>query len=495
MTIQKKDNLHNLIKSLTKNEKKYFRDFLKKGKESKLYLLLFNKIEKQSKHEKEEIKKSFDNKANQLPVIKTYLTKNIQKVLNFYHRDSDNFNLIHNIFLDVNLLLQRELFDLAESEIEKALQLSETSELPFELLRALEFQKQFLIKKYGATSEEIKKPLITIIERQNELLSQIFNLNELQQLQATFYEHFQESAGLNPVIYTTLNKNPLLADEKKALSLAAKLLQADLLYRTHIFKDKNFPAADAAVQKALRQMEMSPRAIQGQPEIYLSLLNQRLQLLIYQKKLPEIQNLLGLIRQAPATFHFDIKNPTLRRYLMEASALELSIYRQTKEHAKAELLIKNLTGQYKDLNSPLLRQWKTVMDYEIAKYYFDRQQYGQALQKIREIGKGEYSLREGIILLRSYFLRAQIALTEKNNLELNKVSSLIKNFFKTVKNPTRLEKNLLHFLEMWPSCQNSLSKRKKLDLQVQKVRKAINRNSPAELEELADWLEKFLSAA
>ncbi len=493
MPISKKDNLYNLIKSLTKNEKKYFRDFLKKQKETKLYLLLFNKIDKQSKYEKEEIKKSFDNKANQLPVIKSYLAKNIRRVLNLYHRDSDNFNLIHNIFLDVNLLLQRELFDLAESEIEKAIQLSESTELPFELLRALEFQKQFLIKKFGATSEEIKKPVLAIIERQNELLSQIFNLNELQQIQATFYEHFQESSGLNPVIYTTLNKNPLLADEKKALSLAAKLLQADLNYRLHVFKDKNFQAADTAIQKALRQMELSPQAIRYQPETYLSLLNQRLQLLIHQKKLAEIQNLLTLIRQAPETFHFDITTPSLRRYQMEACAFELSIYRQTREHAKAEQLIKSLTGQYKELNSPLLRQWKAVMDYEIAKYYFETRNFDKALQKIREISHGEYSLREGIILLRSFFLRAQIALVQKNNLELNKVSSEIKNFLKTLKNATRLEKNLLHFLEMYPSCQNRPGKKNKLEDQLQKVKKAVNRKTPAELEDFVGWLEDFLT--
>jgi len=491
MSISKKDNLYNLIKSLTKNEKKYLRDFLKRETGTKLYLLLFNKIDQQSKHQKMDIKKAFDTKANQLPVIRSYLFKLIQKILNLYHRESTNFDVLYNNFLEVNRLLQRDLYDLAESKIARSLTMAKKSSSPFDQLHALEFQKQFLLKKFGATSENTKKEIVAIIDNQNELLDQIHNLNELQAVQATFYEHFQHSSGLNPLIYTTLDKEPLLQDEKKALTFPAKLLQADLNYRLHIYKDKNFAEADRATQKALRQMESSPELIHDQPQQYLNLLNQRLQLLIHQKKISEIQNILAQIRQAPTTYAFDPREPALRRPLMEAEALELNIYGQTGDHAKASHLIKKIIASYPELNSPLLRQWRTVMNYEIAKYYFSTRQLAEAMEKLKEIDRTEHSQRESEVLRRSILLRAQIALLQKNNLELRKTSLALKNFYLNEKKPTRLEKNLLVFLELWPSCSASPRKQPRLQSQLTRIQSAARQKSAPDLEDLLEWLAAF----
>ncbi len=491
MPISKKDNLHLLIKSLTKNEKKFFRNFLKNQSESKLYLLLFNKIDQQSKHQKLEIKKIFDNKANQLPVIRTYLSKILGKVLNLYHRESTDTDIFYNNLLEINLLLERELFDLAESKINKCIELSNDLNSPLLEFNALELRRKFLLKKFSPTSEECKKEMSALLEKQTGLLNQLLNLNQLQQVQATFYDHFQQSSGLNPVIYSSLDGNPLLGDDRKALSFEAKLLQADLNYRLQIFKNKNFLQADQTIQKAIRQLEMSPRLIANQPETYLNLLNQRLQLLIHQKKIAEIQEVLGKIRQAPATYNFDSREPSLRRPMMEAFALELGIYRQTGDKNKAEQLIRQITAEYKDLNSPLLRQWKTVMDYEIARYYWETGKLNQALQKIKLIQAGEYSQREAGVLLRSIFLRAQIALMQKNNLELKKVSAQLRAHFINVKKASRLEKNLLVFLELWPSCHGAPKKRRKLSLQLVKILKAAEKNNTPELQDLPEWLAAF----
>src|SRR5574337_1693033 len=144
MTIAKKDNLYNLIKSLTKNEKKYLRDFLKNQNEAKTYLQLFNKLDQQSKHQKSEIKTVFDSKAKQLPVIKTYLTKQIQKILNIYYRESSPFDIIQNDFIEIYHLLEKELFDLAEFQIDRAITLARKSHLTHQLLQDIEFKKQFL---------------------------------------------------------------------------------------------------------------------------------------------------------------------------------------------------------------------------------------------------------------------------------------------------------------------------------------------------------------
>lgn len=488
MPISKKDTLYLLVKSLTKTEKKYFRDFQNKSPDSKLYLMLFNKIDKQSKHKKQEIKKLFDNKAKQLPVIKTYLTKLILKILNFYHYDSSTTNKIQNYFLEINHLIERELFDLAQSKIKAAIKQAEQADLHIELLKALDLEKKLLIKQYGATSEAIKKDINHIIEKQAHILRQLENLYELEKMQANFFDYFQQGSGLNPTIYTTIDKNPLIINENKALSLAAKTIQADIQYRTHIFKDKNYQKAQSAVQNIIRQMEMSPGTIQDKPDQYLNLLNHKLQLLIFTKSVPELENLLIKIRKAPKKYGFDIRKPHLRRYVMEAFALELEVYKNTSETKKAEHIIEIIDKTLKDLHSPLLRQWRTVMNYEIAKYYFETNHIEAAKKRLLQIKNAEYSLREIEVLIRSIFMRAQIAIIQKNNLELRKTLEDLKEFFKTQKKPTRLEKHLQKLIQDWTLYSPYPKKHKKLTDQIQKTQKAAEAIPQPELEDLIEWI-------
>jgi AraC-like DNA-binding protein len=488
MSISKKDNLYQLIKSLTKSEKKYFRDFQKKSPTSKLYLLLFDKIDKQSRHLTSEIKTTFDNKANQLPVIKSYLAKLILKILNFYHRDASNFDRIQNNFLEIHHLLERELFDAAEAKIKKIIKLTQNIESPLDLFKALELQKTLLIKRFGATSETIKKELNHIIEEQNYLLKQLSNIQDLQLIQANFYDHFQQGTGLNPTIYTDLDKKPLIVEDKKALSHTAKALQADLKYRVHIFKDKDYQKAQQAIQNIIRQMELNPIIIQDQPGQYLNLLNHKLQLLIFLKKIPDIQAHLAKIRRAPKQYNFDIKKPYLRRYVMEAYALELEIYRNTEQRDKANQLISNIDIACKDLFSPLLRQWRTVMNYEIAKFYFETTQLDKANERLQTIKTAEHSQREEEVLLQSLFLRAQIALIKKNNLELNKTLTDLKNFFKTQKKASRLEKHLQKLFQDWITQAPYPRKHSKLKVQIEKTQKAAEAIPQPELNDLIEWI-------
>lgn len=492
MAIAKKDNLYNLIKSLTKNEKKYLRDFLKNQKESKAYLKLFNKLDEQSKHQKEDTKTIFDNKTKQLPVIKNYLTKIIQKILQNYHRESSNFDIIQNSFLEIHHLLEKELFDLAEFQINKIIEICRQGNFLHQLLQALEFKKTFLNKKFGATSEVIKKDLLELIEEQNKLLGQLYNLHEYQTLQATFYDHFHQSAGLNQVIYTNLSKNPLLMDEKQAQTLQAKLLQADLNFRLHIYKDKNFQAADQALQKGLRLLELSPTLIKQYPEYYFALLNQKLQMLLQSKNASELAQTLYLIRRAPVDFSIDIKKPYLRRYVMEAYAIELSLYRQLGEIQKAIDLIQLIEAEYHELNSPSLRQWRAVMDFEIAKFYLEIEQDNLALRKAKEILAAEYSQRENEIYLRSLFLIVQIALKQKNQLLLKQTLARLQKLYKNEKKATHVENHLLTFLEMYPTHIFYPRRHGRLTSRMEKVKNAANKKTPADLADFLIWLDQFL---
>lgn len=498
MHISKKDNLYKLVKSLSKNEKRYFQEFLKSNTSPTLYKALFNQIDKQSKHDTDEIKLAFDSKANQLPVIKSYLSKLILKSLKNFHQNSGNDEKIQNSFLEIDLLLKKDLLDQAEFEIQKTIEICRESEKLIPLLQALDFQKFFLISKFGSSSHIIQKDLNQIIDEQNQTLGKLYNLHQYELLQANFYDQFHQSSGLNPTVYTSLHTNPLLTSDKSPESAQARLLQAEILYSMHIFKDKNYPEARRSIEKAIKYLELNPHLIGENPQSYLSLLNQEVQLLLHLKNFIEVPQLLDKIRQSSHSFNASSGQTSLRRIAMETYQLELQLYAETRNFAKAHQLIPQIQGEFKHLLSPVLRQWRTVLQYEIMRVYFFEENYFKAIQIAQTILTAEHSKREAETLIQTAFLLVLIRLKQRNFLELKRVLKSIEKIFKQTassnRKPSKTEKQILKLLQIYP--ENILTARRHHHLakQLKTVKATQQKNDAAGYEQYIDWLgETFLS--
>lgn len=115
------EDLFEIIKSMTKSEKRYFKIYssLQSGsrKENMNYLKLFNEIEKQteklSEYDEKLIKEKFKNDAfiKQLTFTKNYLYNQIFKSLfNFYSDISEDYELSVNLFR-TKYLYRKGLFD------------------------------------------------------------------------------------------------------------------------------------------------------------------------------------------------------------------------------------------------------------------------------------------------------------------------------------------------------------------------------------------------
>lgn len=488
MAISKKDNLFNLIKSLTKNEKKLFRESLKKSTEPKLYLQLFNKLESQSKHQKSEIKQAFDNKANQIPVIKIYLQRIILKFLKNYHQEQTSQSKLFNNFLEIEILLSRELFDLAEFEIEKTLQLARDSELLTPLLQAIEFKKQFLIKKFGASSDLTKKTITELIQEQNSLLEKIYNLHQYQEIQATFYDHFQQTSGLSSNIYTTLTKNPLLTSDKSPLSTQAHLLKAELLYNLHIYKDKNWFEAEEAIKKGIRHLELNPSTIKEFPESYLHLLNQLLELKIHSRQLQDITPLLQKIRNSSKNYHFESRLPSLKHHLLEAYKLELQIYQAQNNYPAALELIQEIEKEYQTLESPYLKEWKVLLDQEIAKTHLQNNQLHAAQEKFQQVIDSPHARRELDTLFSAYFLSCLTYLKQKNLLGLRSLLKKLEADLKSHKKPDKVEKQILKLFHLLPTHLHIARRHPQLIKQIETIKLASEKSSHNH-QDLLEWLE------
>ena len=122
----KKGNLFLFIKSLSKSEKRYFRIYAgMSGKEAN-YLRLFDAIEGQEEYNEAEIRKKFKGEkfVSQLHVTKIYLTELILKALRNYHSDTSVHSKLLDLIKDIELLFDKELYDLCYYKIMKAEELA-----------------------------------------------------------------------------------------------------------------------------------------------------------------------------------------------------------------------------------------------------------------------------------------------------------------------------------------------------------------------------------
>src|SRR3954469_21223660 len=92
------DSLFALIKSLTRNEKGYFKKYVSKysAADKNIYVQLFNIIEAQAAYNEEKVKEKLKKlkKNIDLSVLKNYLYNAILKSLRSYHNElSVNFKL------------------------------------------------------------------------------------------------------------------------------------------------------------------------------------------------------------------------------------------------------------------------------------------------------------------------------------------------------------------------------------------------------------------
>lgn len=168
------DKLFELIKSLTKHEKIYFKRFARSNKDSnKKYIRLFDAIAVQKEYDEQKIRQKFKNEqfVKQLPVAKDYLFKMIMKSLRIY----DDFNptiyfSLQQMLHDINILYDKALYHSCEKIIEKAKKIAKHTEQFASLSTILNFERKIILSR-GENSQNVGR-LQTILKAQTTALEQ-----------------------------------------------------------------------------------------------------------------------------------------------------------------------------------------------------------------------------------------------------------------------------------------------------------------------------------
>jgi len=444
----KKGNLFNLIKTLSKSEKRYIKISLKTEKDASNYLLLFNYIDSNTNITDSSIRAEFQNKTfiKQLHVTKNYLIKIILKLLkNFHQKTNHQIELLNNI-LEIELLFKKEQFDLAEFYVNKTINQAQKYQSHTILYSALNLKRKIIQERFGLT--EAKEQINQILKKQNAILEELQNINEYFSLNSNFFEFFKPTSQFAKKNYTELAKHPLLQNPTSATSIEAKILYFYLHFQLSVYQDKNFEEAAHNIQQILQLLEKEPAYLQENTSIYINNANQLINLYLYTKNYLVVPDLLQKIRHLPERYKLKTSHPETLKGLLQSYLYELELYKHTGQTRLALNLIKHIEEFIKTHNYPITKKLLPQFLFLFAYFNFYHQNYQKALLYIKKLLKTPNhaaTLTKEKIL--GYFLELFTYCEQNRRLDLNKSLHQHKVTIKAERRLNTDEKLLFTFLE------------------------------------------------
>ena len=226
------DNLFRLIKSLNKSEKGYFKKYANfhVRNEQNNYTKIFDAIDLQKEYDEKKLLKKFKTErfVNQFAVAKNYLYEMILESLEAYHKNSTTE--IRSILNRIEILVDKGLHSQAKKLLRKAKEMAIVHEkltyIPeINLMEQSIYRMQYNVGDIRDNSDKL-------IEEIESCAMRIKNMAEYESLKNHLYVQRMEMGVLRNEkeiqSYDWFLKQPLLKNEKQALSVNAKILYYEL---------------------------------------------------------------------------------------------------------------------------------------------------------------------------------------------------------------------------------------------------------------------------
>lgn len=381
------NDLFDLIKSLTRAEKRYFKLRASPQKGEKIYLRLFDAIDRQEVYDDDAIREEFqgENVVRQFHVIKNYLYRLILRTLRSYHENSTIELRIEAHLHDAWVLRSKGLVAQCTRALGRARRLAETHHLDDMLLKVLDLEQQWIPEKVMTQA--------SLIEHHGERRRVFDRLENLDH-----YRYLAERMSLillgkgSPRDFDDLSQvedlidHPLLSSEEHALSLSARSYYYHL-HSSYHFIQRNVPKALEFLERERELLEAQEEYIAAYANSYVTVLINMATVLAPFDESDRFNEAISRMRLVPELLkRHGVSNDRLCyrvlyvSYGIEISRMvELGEFRQAAERL---LVLDEKLVRLRQYMSPsdLLRFW-----FMKAYVHIGTEQYEQALEWINRI--------------------------------------------------------------------------------------------------------------
>jgi hypothetical protein len=421
--VHKKNNLFDLIKSLSSPEKRYFRRSISgTGKDDPNFLLLFDAIDKMDSYSEAEIKNTFVGRkfVDQLHVTKIYLQQSILKSLRSFHVASSSSLIIKDLLKNIEICFYKELYNQCVLEIQKAERIAIQTENDIALLEILNWKR-----KVAQTKSPNNFNLKEIIASQGAPLERLNNVHLLWELMTGISE-------------------AKLPDKESVRSLNEKVLLHHLIYRIEIQHGRNYEAKKC-LEELIGILESSSLRLKEEPGLYLTSVNNLLSFLVFTKAHDEALALLSKAKVFYETTGKGKRSQSNFRQILRMYNIELEIYRDTESLEKGISLIANIEGLIKQHNDTTPKEYLVSLWFQFGYIYFLKKEFKASLHWINEIMNSSFATLRPDLHIQTHFLNLMVHFELKNFFVMRYFIDSTKRFGKKNQSFKQHHKVLLEF--------------------------------------------------
>lgn len=330
------DPLFELIKSLNKSEKGYFKKFISVygTNAENNYLQLFNLVNAQDVYDETKIKQEIakSKTIKWLASEKKYLHKLILKSLRNFHAGESIDNKLSLLINDIEILHKKALYRQCLKIIEKAKEIATANEKYNKLLEILKWEK--VIYSYNQSAElktgiPIEEETETIKKLENE---QFYERFSYQMSTITIRERYLRNEDRIQEM-EKITANPFLQNEKLAITAGGKLLFHNTWARYHEIKG-DFAKSKKSLKKIIMEIDSNPELIIRQTFLFISTYNNYMNICLMQDEHEEHKRTLALLQK---------QIPVIVRQKPESIAIRLF-----EVQCNHQLALNISTGNFKD---------------------------------------------------------------------------------------------------------------------------------------------------
>jgi hypothetical protein len=378
------DNLHQLILSLTKSEKRYFKIDNSNSKQ----IVLFDAIDKLKDYDSALLTKKIKDKliTSQLALNKSRLYASVLKSLRAFHSNNTVDSQLINMYLNAELLFNKTLYKQSKKILTQAKKIADKHEKHNILILISKLEKK-LFEKNNYSGIDTKS-IEHIINSDKSLGTSILNHVEFWGLKSLLFSHMykqgQARTKAEQKEFNNIVKHPLLKDYKNALTTESKYLY-NHIYSAYHFSSNQFAESYDYLMKNVNLIEDNPAIFKEEPNTLFSILTNVIFIGNQLRKYDEVEVLLvklnTLVKQLEKTATDDLQ----LKLFGSIYSLEIHMYVQKAEFEKAYALIPKIVFG-------IQKYGNKVPPIRLADFYYSMtavcialQKYSEALQYINQL--------------------------------------------------------------------------------------------------------------
>jgi len=393
MSNKKSNHLFELIKSLNKSEKRYFKLYSSRHTigEQNNYNLLFDFIEKMPVYDESLIHVHFDGESflNRFSITKGRLYNIILKSLDLFYSTSSIDSQIYTMIHSADILFNKGLYTQAEKILNSAEKQTIKHGKNILLLEIKNKQKKLIEKELYS---DIKTHQISkILSAESQILEEIGNQQKLWHTKSLLFNELNKKGVIRSK--SEIKNLDNIIDQLKSLNLDQCNGKTKYLYH-HIYSAYYFALNDLQnsyehLLKTKLIIDDDMHLFEDKPNVYFSVLTNLIYIATKLKKYKDGNSFLKILKKLPSSKNYHSTIDLDIKYFSSIYSLELFLKMEELDYAAAENLIPAIEQGYEKYGNQINNIRKAYIDFKIAIVYLSIGKYDLALNWINKILNSE----------------------------------------------------------------------------------------------------------